>query len=66
MSLGAATLAATSTRDLSALIRAADAAMYEGKHSGTIVQARPDHTAVPAVNGRRAGRPGTTVRRRAA
>jgi hypothetical protein len=37
--------------------------MYEGKHTGHIVvHARPDHAHTPSVNGRRQGRPGTTIR----
>ncbi|MFJ8406109.1 GGDEF domain-containing protein [Streptomyces microflavus] len=66
VSLGAATPDATGTRDLPALMRAADAAMYEGKHTGNVVRARPEHTGIPAVNGRRLGRPGTSIRGRAA
>lgn len=66
VSLGAATPAAVAGRDLPTLMRAADAAMYEGKHTGDILRARPDHARVPSVNGRRAGRPGTAVRGRAA
>ncbi|MFE7045088.1 GGDEF domain-containing protein [Streptomyces atratus] len=66
VSLGAATPAAVASSDLPTLMRAADAAMYEGKHTGDIVRARPDHARVPSVNGRRAGRPGTAVRGRAA
>ncbi|WP_331724856.1 hypothetical protein OHB07_39075 (plasmid) [Streptomyces sp. NBC_00111] len=62
MSLGAATLAAIGSSDLPTLMRAADAAMYEGKHTGTIVQARPDHTQAPSINGRRQGRHGTAAR----
>ncbi|MGA5559252.1 hypothetical protein [Streptomyces lavendulocolor] len=42
-----------------ALQRAADAALYDGKHSGHAVLATAVHTTVPSVNGRRAGRPGT-------
>ncbi|MEU4506775.1 GGDEF domain-containing protein [Streptomyces sp. NPDC024089] len=66
VSLGAATPAAVASSYLPTLMRAADAAMYEGKHTGEIVRARPDHARVPSVNGRRAGRPGTAVRGRAA
>lgn len=66
VSLGAATPAAVTSTGLPALMRAADAAMYEGKHTGGVVQARPDHARVPSVNGRRLGRPGTAVRGRAA
>ncbi|MFJ7496832.1 GGDEF domain-containing protein [Streptomyces sp. NPDC097727] len=61
----AATPAAVASSDLPTLMRAADAAMYEGKHTGDIVRARPDHARVPSVNGRRAGRPGTAARGRA-
>ena len=46
-------------RTLSGLLRAADAAMYAGKHSGRPVMAGPEHAATASVNGRRAGRPGT-------
>ncbi|WP_236247008.1 GGDEF domain-containing protein [Streptomyces sp. CC210A] len=60
-SVGAATLDAVGSRDLSALQRAADAALYDGKHSGRAVLATAAHAAVPSVNGRRAGRPGTAV-----
>ncbi|GGZ18328.1 GGDEF domain-containing protein [Streptomyces nitrosporeus] len=66
VSVGTASPGALATSDLPALMRAADAAMYEGKHTGTIIQARPDHARVPSVNGRRLGRPGTAVRGRAA
>ncbi|MCX4451675.1 GGDEF domain-containing protein [Streptomyces sp. NBC_01789] len=66
VSLGAATPAAVKATDLRTLMRAADAAMYEGKHTGRIVHARPDHAAAPSVNGRRSGRPGTALRGRAA
>lgn len=58
-SVGAAAPDATGLRDLSLLQRAADAALYEGKHSGRAVLAAARHAAVPAVNGRRAGRAGT-------
>ncbi|MFJ2745687.1 GGDEF domain-containing protein [Streptomyces sp. NPDC087440] len=58
-SVGAATADTMGTRDLSALQRAADAAMYEGKHGGRARFATPAHAATPSVNGRRAGRPGT-------
>ncbi|MFD9788671.1 GGDEF domain-containing protein [[Kitasatospora] papulosa] len=62
VSLGAATPAAIGSSDLPTLMRAADAAMYEGKHTGTVVQARPDHTRTPSINGRQQGRPGTAAR----
>ncbi|MFE7709199.1 GGDEF domain-containing protein [Streptomyces sp. NPDC057486] len=62
VSLGAATPAAIGTTDLPTLMRAADTAMYEGKHAGVVVHARPDHAHMPSVNGRRQGRPGTMIR----
>jgi diguanylate cyclase (GGDEF)-like protein len=65
-SVGAATPDAVGSRDLSALQRAADAALYDGKHSGQAVLASAAHATVPSVNGRRAGRPGTAVWGRAA
>ncbi|MEU6885569.1 GGDEF domain-containing protein [Streptomyces viridosporus] len=65
-SVGAATPDTIGTRDLSVLQRAADAALYDGKHSGRAVLATAAHAAVPTVNGRRAGRPGTAVWGRAA
>ncbi|WP_328884679.1 GGDEF domain-containing protein [Streptomyces sp. NBC_00299] len=64
-SVGAAT-PDVDTRDLSALQRAADAALYDGKHSGRAVLATKEHTKVPSINGRRAGRPGTATWGRAA
>ncbi|MDP9954299.1 MULTISPECIES: GGDEF domain-containing protein [Streptomyces] len=65
-SVGAATPAAVGTRDLSSLQRAADAALYEGKHTGRAVLATKQHTTVPSINGRRAGRAGTASWGRAA
>ncbi|MFJ6792004.1 GGDEF domain-containing protein [Streptomyces angustmyceticus] len=65
-SLGAASPDVLGTTDLALLQRAADAAMYAGKHSGRAVLAGPQHTAVPSINGRRAGRPGTGTLGRAA
>ncbi|MGW4597028.1 GGDEF domain-containing protein [Streptomyces sp. NPDC004457] len=65
-SVGAATPHAIGSRDLSVLQRAADAALYDGKHSGRAAVASPAHTKVPSINGRRAGRPGTAVWGRAA
>ncbi|MEU3708357.1 GGDEF domain-containing protein [Streptomyces anulatus] len=65
-SVGAATPDGLGTRDLAALQRAADAALYAGKHSGRAVLATVEQTKVPSINGRRAGRPGTTVWGRAA
>ncbi|MGC9501240.1 GGDEF domain-containing protein [Streptomyces sp. WG7] len=65
-SVGATTPCAVGSRDLSLLQRTADAALYDGKHSGHAVVADAAHVAVPSVNGRRAGRPGTAVWGRAA
>lgn len=65
-SVGAACPAILGTRDLSPLLRAADAAMYAGKHTGRAVLAGPQHATVPSINGRRAGRPGTSTLGRAA
>lgn len=65
-SVGAAATGVLGTRDLTALQRAADAALYDGKHSGRAHLATAAHTTVPSVNGRRAGRPGTAVWGRAA
>ncbi|MEU8764777.1 GGDEF domain-containing protein [Streptomyces sp. NPDC048659] len=65
-SVGAATPAAVGSRDLSLLQRAADAALYDGKHTGRAVLATTAHASVPSVNGRRAGRPGTAAWGRAA
>ncbi|MFI5905456.1 GGDEF domain-containing protein [Streptomyces cyaneofuscatus] len=65
-SVGAAAPDVLGTRDLAALQRAADAALYDGKHSGSAVLATVEKTTVPSINGRRAGRPGTAVWGRAA
>ncbi|MFI6143754.1 GGDEF domain-containing protein [Streptomyces griseus] len=65
-SIGAAAPDVLGTRDLTTLQRAADAALYDGKHSGRAVVATAVHAATPSINGRRAGRPGTTVWGRAA
>ncbi|MFH9656212.1 GGDEF domain-containing protein [Streptomyces anulatus] len=65
-SVGAAAPDVLGTRDLSALQRAADSALYAGKHSGRAVVATAAHATTPSINGRRAGRPGTTVWGRAA
>ncbi|MFJ2565769.1 GGDEF domain-containing protein [Streptomyces sp. NPDC087568] len=65
-SVGAAAPDILGTRDLTVLQRAADAALYDGKHSGRAVLATPAHTTVPSINGRRAGRPGTAAWGRAA
>jgi diguanylate cyclase len=47
------------------LQRAADAALYDGKHSGRAVIAGSQLATMPSVNGRRLGRPGTALWRRA-
>jgi GGDEF domain-containing protein len=65
VSVGAA-MPATGSCDLPVLLRAADTAMYATKHTGRPLLARPEHTDLPSINGRRAGRPGTTVFGRAA
>ncbi|MGN2366668.1 GGDEF domain-containing protein [Streptomyces luridiscabiei] len=65
-SVGAAAPDVLGTGDLAALQRAADAALYTGKHSGRAVLATAEQSAVPSINGRRAGRPGTAVWGRAA
>ncbi|MDT0493675.1 GGDEF domain-containing protein [Streptomyces griseus] len=65
-SIGAASPDVLGTTDLSVLQRAADAAMYAGKHTGRAVLADRSHAVVPSVNGRRAGRPGTHTLGRAA
>lgn len=65
-SVGAATPNVIGTRDLSLLQRAADAALYDGKHSGRAHLATQEHATVPSINGRRLGWPGTTVWGRAA
>ncbi|MFI0515812.1 GGDEF domain-containing protein [Streptomyces sp. WSLK1-5] len=61
VSIGAATPDTVGTTDLPLLLRAADAAMYAGKHTGTAVLADQIHATEPSVNGRRAGRPGTAT-----
>ncbi|MFF5315554.1 GGDEF domain-containing protein [Streptomyces massasporeus] len=60
-SVGAASPDVLGTTDLSQLQRAADAAMYAGKHTGRAVFADRSHATVPSINGRRAGRPGTST-----
>ncbi|MEW2709094.1 GGDEF domain-containing protein [Streptomyces koyangensis] len=65
-SVGAATPDILGTRDLTVLQRAADAALYDGKHSGRAHLATAAHTSLPSVNGRRSGRPGTAAWGRAA
>ncbi|MFG2220445.1 GGDEF domain-containing protein [Streptomyces sp. NPDC048685] len=65
-SIGAASPDGLGTTDLSVLQRAADAAMYAGKHTSRAVLATPQHATVPSINGRRAGRPGTDSLGRAA
>jgi diguanylate cyclase (GGDEF)-like protein len=65
-SVGAATPDMLGTRDLAALQRAADAALYDGKHTGRAHLATAAHATTPSINGRRAGRPGTAMWGRAA
>ncbi|MEU5161254.1 GGDEF domain-containing protein [Streptomyces sp. NPDC020875] len=60
-SVGAATPDTVGVQDLSLLQRAADAALYDGKHSGRAHVATAAHTTVPSINGRRAGRSGTAA-----
>ncbi|MFD8609495.1 GGDEF domain-containing protein [Streptomyces sp. NPDC059631] len=60
-SVGAAAPDILGTRDLTALQRAADVALYDGKHSGRAVLATAGHATVPSLNGRRLGRKGTAV-----
>ncbi|MFI7396401.1 GGDEF domain-containing protein [Streptomyces tendae] len=62
VSIGAAAPDTVGTADLSLLQRAADAAMYAGKHTGRPVLADRSHATVPSGNGRRLGRPGTHSR----
>ncbi|GGX40006.1 GGDEF domain-containing protein [Streptomyces chryseus] len=62
VSAGSATPDRVGSRDLAVLMRAADAATYEGKRKGVVVQACPHHARVRSVNGRREGRPGTHAR----
>ncbi|WP_331759949.1 hypothetical protein [Streptomyces sp. NBC_01525] len=61
VSVGAATPEEIGTTDLRSLQRAADAAMYEGKHTGRAHLATRAHASVTSINGRRAGRPGTAA-----
>ncbi len=65
-SIGAATPDVLGTRDLTALQRMADTALYDGKHTGRAVLATAQHATVPSINGRRVGRPGTATWGRAA
>ncbi|WP_093802200.1 GGDEF domain-containing protein [Streptomyces sp. Wb2n-11] len=60
-SVGAASPDVIGVRDLTRLQRAADAALYDGKHSGRAVLATAQHRTVPSINGRRVGRSGTSV-----
>jgi hypothetical protein len=48
VSLGTATPAGIGSADLPTLMRAADAAVYKGKHTVVIVQAQPGHAQAPA------------------
>ncbi|KPI12373.1 GGDEF domain containing protein [Actinobacteria bacterium OV450] len=65
-SIGAASTGVLGTRDLTVLQRAADAALYDGKHSGRPHLATATHTTLLSINGRRPGRPGTALWGRAA
>ncbi|GGX69112.1 GGDEF domain-containing protein [Streptomyces minutiscleroticus] len=65
-SAGAAAPDTVAAYDLATLQRAADAALYDGKHTGRAVLATAQHTIVPSINNRRAGRPGATAWQRAA
>lgn len=65
-SVGAASPDVLGTRDLTPLQRAADAALYDGKHSSRAIVATAAHANTPSINGRRAGRPGTAAWGRAA
>ncbi|WP_420718404.1 GGDEF domain-containing protein [Streptomyces sp. WAC04657] len=65
-SVGAAAPAAIGSHDLTVLQRAADAALYNGKHTCRAVFATREHALVPSFNGRRLGRPGTAAWGRAA
>ncbi len=60
-SVGAAATGLLGTRDLTVLQRAADAALYKGKHTRRAALASPEHTKTPSINGRRAGRAGTAA-----
>ncbi|MFD8078175.1 GGDEF domain-containing protein [Streptomyces sp. NPDC059718] len=60
-SIGAATAGVIGTRCFSSLLRAADVAMFRGKHSGQPIEAVPEDVTATTVNGRRAGRPGTAL-----
>ncbi|MFD3909083.1 GGDEF domain-containing protein [Streptomyces californicus] len=60
-SIGVATPDTLGTRDLTTLQRAADAALYQGKHTGRPTHATHAHATTPSINGRRAGRPGTSA-----
>lgn len=59
VSIGAAAPDAIGSRDRSQLQRAADVAMYAGKHRGQAVQATRAHAGAVSINGRRPGRIGT-------
>ncbi|WP_330343236.1 hypothetical protein [Streptomyces sp. NBC_00557] len=58
VSVGAATPRTVGSRDLAVRQRAADAALYDGKHADRVTAASPAHTTAPSINGLRAGRPG--------
>ncbi|MEU1600454.1 GGDEF domain-containing protein [Streptomyces sp. NPDC005708] len=65
-SVGAAAPDRVGTHELTQLQRAADTALYAGKHSGRAHLAESVHTTVPSINGRREGRTGTALWGRAA
>jgi diguanylate cyclase len=58
-SIGVATPQVIGSRGLTALQRAADAALYAGKHTGRAHLATAAHATLLSANGRRSGRPGT-------
>ncbi|GGZ96974.1 hypothetical protein GCM10010371_66130 [Streptomyces subrutilus] len=60
-SVGVATPASVGSHELAVLQRAADAALYDGKHSVRAAFTTAQHVTVPSITGRRAGRPGTAV-----
>ncbi|WP_328380712.1 GGDEF domain-containing protein (plasmid) [Streptomyces sp. NBC_00440] len=65
-SVGAAVPDYLGIHALSALLRGADVSMYRTKHSGRYGWAEIEDLDAPTVNGRRSGRPGTTLLERAA
>ncbi|WP_326581721.1 GGDEF domain-containing protein (plasmid) [Actinacidiphila glaucinigra] len=61
VSIGSATSDTIKNATYSRLLRAADVALYRGKHSGAPMVAVASDAEVPSVNGRRLGRPGTAL-----